>query len=230
MGGLTQSSRWHRATKHHLRKETNKRRQQWHEQYRQEQQQRENERQPRISTVIINEETAGDVNDDEKEHAAELRRFLFMGDNNDNNGGDDDGDDCAVVSMNKFDAIWYTLNLEPTEVQNERCIMIFECFSIFGALLIAVMWVVYEYRYAASSEDDVETPLDRVFDGIASLALTSNIFLTVFGSWFWGTTILTNAGQQSFLWGCRGPILYLTLLMLFTTFLIVIETILGLWI
>ena len=48
--------------------------------------------------------------DDEKKK--ELARFLFIG---------EDGQEISSSSLNKFDAFWYTLALEPMEVQNERC-------------------------------------------------------------------------------------------------------------
>ena len=48
----------------------------------------------------------------DEEKRKELSRFLFIG---------DDGEEISINSLNKSDAFWYALALEPTEVQNERC-------------------------------------------------------------------------------------------------------------
>ena len=63
-------------------------------------------------------------------------------------------------------------------------VMVFECFAIFGALLIGAVWLIFEWRYATAVDGFNET-LDRVFDCMMAVALICNVFMTVFASWFW---------------------------------------------
>ena len=62
--------------------------------------------------------------------------------------------------------------------------MVFECFAIFGALLIGAVWLIFEWRYA-TTVDGFNKTLDRVFDCMMAVALICNVFMTVFASWFW---------------------------------------------
>lgn len=61
-----------------------------------------------------------------------LARFLFLG-----GGGSSSNNinaDNGMPSMNDFKAISYGLALEPMHIRNERIIMLFEAYTIFGAL------------------------------------------------------------------------------------------------
>ena len=59
--------------------------------------------------------------------APNCHRSFFVGDEGDNND---------LKRMGEWDAQWYALALEPTAIRNERIIMLFEAYAIFGALFI----------------------------------------------------------------------------------------------
>lgn len=59
---------------------------------------------------------------------SKLASFLFVGDEGDNND---------LKRMGEWDAQWYALALEPTAIRNERIIMLFEAYAIFGALFMS---------------------------------------------------------------------------------------------
>ena len=63
-----------------------------------------------------------------------LARFLFLGGGGGSGSNNNINADDGMPSMNDFKAIFYSMALEPMHIRNERIIMIFEAYTIFGAL------------------------------------------------------------------------------------------------
>lgn len=92
-----------------------------------------------------------------------LARFLFVGgdsSNNDSNKQDgdtrshrrmswfqskEDNDNSSMQSLHDINSLWYALLLEPMKIRNERIIMLFEAYTIFGTLFFNAVWIIYEW-------------------------------------------------------------------------------------
>ena len=92
-----------------------------------------------------------------------LARFLFVGGDSSNNANDNqDGgrershrrlswfqskedDDKSMQSLHDINSLWFSLTLEPMKIRNERIIMLFEAYTIFGTLFFNAVWIIYEW-------------------------------------------------------------------------------------
>ncbi|KAL9185139.1 hypothetical protein ACHAXT_002916 [Thalassiosira profunda] len=117
----------------------------------------------------------------------ELNRFLFA-------NGDDD---CR--SMGTMKSALYSLVVEAPEVRNERLIMAFEAFSIFGALFLNGVWILYEYGSAKNDYGGEATTelFNRVFEGVMAASLACTTFLTLFAAGWWVQTVCTLGSTSS---------------------------------
>lgn len=108
------------------------------------------------------------TDDDEKDD--EISKFLFLEKKNDSTVVDERN----MKSIRSTDACWFALSLMPMEVRNERVIMVFEAYTIFGALFFAATWVVYEWgspkAYSADNSEPDEV-VGRLFEFVMALAI-----------------------------------------------------------
>ena len=76
--------------------------------------------------------TDASKDDISEERSAKIARFLFDGDDNED-----------MPSMRDIDALWLALCLQP--IRNELIIQLFESGSIFAALFLNGVWILYEW-------------------------------------------------------------------------------------
>lgn len=99
----------------------------------------------------------------------------------------------SMVRGMRSNRVWfYSMSLEPMEVRKERIIMLSEAYAIFGALFLSGTWVLYEWGsslgYGGCSFQDsfaCHAGLDRAFEAIMTMAITSNLFMAMFASFLW---------------------------------------------
>lgn len=154
---------------------------------------------------------------------SELARFLLC-DNNNNNG---DGGK-KMQSIGSINAAFYTLALEPLEIRNERVIMLFESYALFGALFMNAVWIIYEWGNA--NEDGGSNPnVNRAFECIMAIALCSNIFLALYGVFCWMLSCMVDSSNQDFVFESRTMLSILHYLLIFTTQLVQFGLFIGIW-
>ena len=74
----------------------------------------------------------------------------------------------------------------------------FEAFSIFGALFLSGIWILYEYGSAKGYGGEGTTELfNNVFEGVMAAALACTTFLTLFAAGWWVQTVLTLGSTSS---------------------------------
>ena len=74
----------------------------------------------------------------------------------------------------------------------------FEAFSIFGALFLSGIWILYEYGSAKGYGGDGTTEIfNNVFEGVMASALACTTFLTLFAAGWWVQTVLTLGSTSS---------------------------------
>ena len=101
--------------------------------------------------------------------------------------------ESSMVRGMRSNRVWfYSMSLEPMEVRKERIIMLSEAYAIFGALFLSGTWVLYEWGsslgYGGCSFQDsfvCHNGLDRAFEAIMTMAITSNLFMAMFASFLW---------------------------------------------
>lgn len=182
---------------------------------------------------------------------SELARFLFIGadrgSGQNENGSSpwfmsfrrysnqDDaryGDKDDMPAIGKMRTYFYALALEPVEVRNERLIMMFEAISIFGALFMGAVWIIYEWGSAGvgeGGEDGGEgfVIFERIFECIMAVALAGNIFLALFGGGFWIHSLVTNSSNEDFYLKAVTPLSFLFVLLEETIFLVFLGMVFG---
>ncbi|KAL7540340.1 hypothetical protein ACHAWF_006653 [Thalassiosira exigua] len=94
------------------------------------------------------------------------------------------------------------------EIRNERIVMMFESFAIFGALFLGGTWVVYEFgsrkAYGYNADDGAEPSwVSRWFEFVMAMAIASNILLALVASFFWNMAINYSASSEDFVFQMR---------------------------
>ncbi|KAL7546377.1 hypothetical protein ACHAWF_009715 [Thalassiosira exigua] len=94
------------------------------------------------------------------------------------------------------------------EVRNERIIMMFESFAIFGALFLGGTWIVYEFgsrnAYGYNIDGGSEPSwVSRWFEFVMAIAIASNIMLAIVASFFWNMAINYSASSEDFVFQMR---------------------------
>jgi len=121
------------------------------------------------------------------------------------------GKDSSMVKGMRSNLVWfYSMSLEPLDVRKERIIMLAEAYAIFGALFLSGTWVLYEWGsslgYGGCSMHDsfaCHPGLDRAFEAIMTMAITSNLFMAMFASFLWLMSVLFSGTHQNWVFGCR---------------------------
>jgi hypothetical protein len=93
---------------------------------------------------------------------------------------------------------FYAMALEPFEIRSERIIMLAEAYAIFGALFLGGTWVIYEWGSEGGYGGSDNVVVNRVFEAVMALAISSNIYLAMTGSFVWVTSI--GYGRSSIYW------------------------------
>ncbi|KAL7552684.1 hypothetical protein ACHAWF_015913 [Thalassiosira exigua] len=192
-------------------------------------------RHPRITPQSLTQSSA--VLEALSDANSKLARFLFIG------GGaaagqeesswfssfrrGDDGDD-EMPSMGDVEAQCYALALEPMEIRNERIIMLFEGYAIFGALFMGAIWILYEYGNEGGG-DGSNIIVRRIFGFLMALALSCNMFLALFGAWYWIYSIMLNSSHQDFVFQSIRPLAHLYYLLCFNGNLVGLGMLLGIY-
>mmetsp|Transcript_19309 Transcript_19309/g.41922 ORF Transcript_19309/g.41922 Transcript_19309/m.41922 type:complete len:409 (-) Transcript_19309:184-1410(-) len=170
---------------------------------------------------------------------SKLARFLFVGKNGwesrhdtaQNDGVcNNNSDDETMSSMGDSHAFFLALALEPTDIRNERIIQLFQAYAIFGALFMNGVWILYEWgSWKGYGGDDTNLNAARVFEFVMAIALCSNIFLALYGAWFWIVSILWNSSHQDFVFESGKALIYLQYLLMFTIQFLSVGLLLGIY-
>lgn len=156
---------------------------------------------------------------------SKLSRFLFIG------GGGEETRSDDMPSMRMWDAAFMALALEPLEIRNERIIMLFEAYAIFGALLLNGVWVVYEWgSWKGYGGDGSNIVVERVFECIMAMAISRNVFLALWGAMYWVHSITTNSSHQDYVIDSIRPLVYLHYLLMALETLVLLGVLLGIYI
>lgn len=158
---------------------------------------------------------------------SDLAKFLFVGkdgwepsqqhgDNADEDITDNINED-EMHSMGNTKAGLFALALEPMHIRNERIIQLFEAFAIFGALFVNVVWILYEWGSSKGyGGDDTNQNVAHAFECLMAVALSSNIFLALYGAYYWIASICWSSSHEDFVLESEKALHYLHSLLLFT--------------
>jgi hypothetical protein len=119
---------------------------------------------------------------------SQLARFLFIkrdaeNSNDNDNTVEDDDDDEIMPSMGDLAVAFFSLDLEPTNIRNERITQIFEAYAIFGALFMNGVWIIYEWGSSKGyGGEGMNSTVERLFECVMDLALCFNTFFALFGA------------------------------------------------
>ncbi|KAL7540282.1 hypothetical protein ACHAXR_009998 [Thalassiosira sp. AJA248-18] len=187
-----------------------------------------NHHQPRLPRSLMQSHTVfgdhlSDVN-------SELARFLFVGRDCTQEENNSDNEVEELPSMGTFNVLWFTLALEPIKNRNERIIMIFEAFAIFGTLFMNGVWILYEWGSRKGyGGDDTNIIVDRVFECVMANALGGNVLLAFFGAWYWVFSINMNSSHEDYVVESRKALMFLYYLAAWTVTLASVGFYLGVY-
>lgn len=156
---------------------------------------------------------------------SELARFLLC----DDDGATGDGSERAMRGIGSMRATFYALALEPVEVRNERAIMIFEAYAIFGALFAGASWTIYEWGRADEGSAVDDAGVDRAFEFVMALAICFNLFLALFGANCWVGALIVESSNQDFTFHSRKMFAFLHYLMVITAWLVELGLCIGIY-
>mmetsp|Transcript_20765 Transcript_20765/g.37282 ORF Transcript_20765/g.37282 Transcript_20765/m.37282 type:complete len:325 (-) Transcript_20765:195-1169(-) len=149
-----------------------------------------------------------------------------------NNAGGSNAEDDMPPAMGSMDANFFALAFEPTRVRNERIIMLFEAYALFGALLVTCVWVIYEWGSAKGEEyggDGSDEVVGRIFECIMASALGCDIIIAFYGASFWMLSINFSSSHQDFVFHSIKPLSFLASLFVFTSLLVMAGLFLGIY-
>jgi len=139
-------------------------------------------------------------------------------------------EDHNMPSMNKFDASFYALALEPSEIRNERIIMLFEAYTIFGALFMASVWIIYEWGSPKGyGGQDTNEIVDRLFEFVLAMTICCNLCIAILGANWWVHSITASSSYEDFFIESIKPLAYLHKALLLTNLCVVTGMLLGIY-
>mmetsp|Transcript_20613 Transcript_20613/g.37552 ORF Transcript_20613/g.37552 Transcript_20613/m.37552 type:complete len:324 (+) Transcript_20613:79-1050(+) len=136
-----------------------------------------------------------------------------------------------MTSMGMYSSTsFYALALEPMDIRNERIIMLFEAYAIFGALFMGAIWMLYEFGSPNGYGGEGGHPMvHRAFGCVMAVALGVNGLLALFGALLWIVSINLNSSHQDYVFESRKALTYLDALLLMTLKLFIIGLVLGIY-
>lgn len=174
-----------------------------------------------------------------------LAKFLFIGTDgweasqrDDTSDGDNDesktnnNNEDEMPSVGRNDTGFIALTLEPMHIRNARIIQIFEAYTIFGALFMNCVWILYEWGNSkgyGTVESDGDDIVQRIFECVMAVSLSCIIFLTLFGSFHWIMSILWSSSHEDYVLESLKALGHLHSLLCFTQYTILTGLLLGIY-